>query len=136
MDRTGSHLIHLLTSDRGKLPARLLTGITVLFLILAGSPFFELNTSGVNAATNPYVSPSISNLANSGPTSSGSFIFWDTNVSSNNRVYYGISQADVNNLTNGSWSMWNNNTFNVSIRVSGLSANTTYYYKPESWSYC
>ncbi|SNQ61578.1 cytochrome c3 family protein [Candidatus Methanoperedens nitratireducens] len=47
-------------------------------------------------------------------------------------MYYGLSEADVNNLTNGSWSIWSNNTFNVSIRVSGLSANTTYYYKPQS----
>jgi hypothetical protein len=54
-------------------------------------------------------------------------------VSSNNRVYYGLSETDVNNLINGSWSTWNNNTFNVSIRLSGLSANATYYYKPESW---
>ncbi len=134
MDRSINlgNIILNVTSDRQKLPARILTGATVLLLILAGTPFFNANTSGVDAAESPYASPSISNLANSGPTSSGSFIFWDTNVSSNNRVYYGLNEADVNNLTNGSWSMWNNNTFNVSIRISGLSANTTYYYKPES----
>jgi hypothetical protein len=133
MDRTGSRLIQLITSDRGKLLAHLLTGITVLLLILAGSPFFNVDTDGVNAALNPYASPSISNLTNTTPTSSGSFIFWDTNVSTNNRVYYGLNESDVNNLTNGSWSMWDYNTINVNIRLSGLSANTTYYYKPESW---
>ncbi|MCX9012544.1 MAG: hypothetical protein OIN66_15680 [Candidatus Methanoperedens sp.] len=136
MDRTGSHLIKLMAaSDRGKLPARFLTGITVLLLVLAGSPFFNSGTNGVNAASNPYFSPSISNLTNSGPTSSGSFIFWDTNIPGSSRVYYGMSETDINNLTNGSWSIWNNNTFNVSIRLSGLSANTTYYYKPESWNF-
>ncbi|SNQ61559.1 fibronectin type III domain-containing protein [Candidatus Methanoperedens nitratireducens] len=133
MDRTGLHLIQLIISDREKLPARLLTGITVLLLILAGTPFFNTDTSGVDAAESPYASPSISNLTNSVPTSSGSFIFWDTNISSNNRVYYGLNEADVNNLTNGSWSIWDNDTFNVIVRLSGLSANTTYYYKPESW---
>ncbi len=133
MDRTGSRLIHLIICDRGKLPARLLTGLTVLLLIIAGSPYFNGTEIGVNADTNPYASPSISNLTNSGPTSSGSFIFWDTNISSNNRVYYGLNESDINNLINGSWSIWDNDTFNVIVRLSGLSANTTYYYKPESW---
>ncbi len=134
MDRRGnfSYICSMLKSDKQKITARVITGATVLFLILAGSPFFNMNTNGVNAATNPYVSPSISNLANSGPTSSGSFIFWDTNITSNNRVYYGLNESDVNSLVNGSWSMWDYNTVNVSIRLSGLSANTTYYYKPES----
>ncbi|MCX9012530.1 MAG: hypothetical protein OIN66_15610 [Candidatus Methanoperedens sp.] len=136
MDRRDSfgYVSSMLRFDKQKHPARFITGATVLFLILAGSPFFNSGTNGVDAASNPYASPSISNLANSGPTSSGSFIFWDTNISSNNRVYYGLNEADVNNLINGSWSVWDNNTFNVSLRLSGLSANTTYYYKPESVS--
>jgi len=135
MDRSTNlgYIFLMVTSDKQKLPARIITGATVLFLIFAGSPFFNINMSGVNAETNPYFSPEISNLANSGPTSSGSFIFWDTNISSNNRIYYGLNEADVNNLVNGSWSTWSNDTFNVSIRLSGLMANTTYYYKPESW---
>jgi hypothetical protein len=134
MDRRGnfSYICSMLKSDKQKLTARIITGATVLFLIIAGTPFFNTNSNGVNAASNPYVSPSISNLANSGPTSSGSFIFWDTNITSDNRVYYGLNESDVNNLVNGSWSMWDYNTINVSIRLSGLSANTTYYYKPES----
>ncbi len=135
MDRSTNlgSIIYMVKSNKNKLPARVLTGATVLLLILAGTPFFNMNTNGVNAASNPYSSPSISNLANSGPTSSGSFIFWDTNITSNNRVYYGLNESDVNNLVNGSWSMWDYNTINVNIRLSGLSANTTYYYKPESW---
>ncbi len=137
MDRSVNfgHIILMVASDKKKLPARLLTGATVLFLILAGSPFFNTGNSGADATSNPYVAPSISNLANSAPTSTGSFIFWNTNVSSNNRVYYGLNQIDVNNLVNGSWSTWGNNTFNVSIRLSGLAANTTYYYKPESLAF-
>jgi len=133
MDRIRLHLIKLMAAaERGNFSSRLLTGMTVLLLILAGSPFINTGSNSVDAESNPYVSPSISNLTNSGPTSSGSFISWDTNVSSNNRVYYGLSEADVNNLVNGSWSTWTNDTSNVSIRLSGLSANTTYYYKPES----
>jgi len=54
-------------------------------------------------------------------------------MTTNNRVYYGLNENDINNLVNGSFSAWSNNTFNVSIRLSGLAANNTYYYKPQSW---
>ncbi|MDW7725606.1 MAG: cytochrome c3 family protein [Candidatus Methanoperedens sp.] len=135
MDRSGLKLVNLLSaSNKKEFTVHLISSITVLLLILAGSPFFNIVTGiGADAASNPYVPASISNLANSDATSSGSFIFWDTNVSSDNRIYYGLNEADVNNLVNGTWSHWDNNTFNVSIRLSGLSANATYYYKPESW---
>ncbi len=136
MDRSVgmNHIILMVTSDKKKLPARILTGITVLLLILAGTPFFDIGTSGVDAASNPYVAPSINNPTSSAPTSTGSFIFWDTNISSDSRVYYGLNDTEVNNLVNGSYSFWNNNTINVNVRLSGLASNTTYYYKPQSWS--
>lgn len=118
--------------DKNKLPVRLLTGVTVLFLIFAGSPFIEVGVEGADADSNPYTPPSIFNLTNSSSTS-GSFISWNTDISSNNRVLYGINDTEVNNL-NGTYSQWNNNTLNVNIRLSGLTANTTYYYKPESWA--
>ena len=124
----------LVTLDKKKLAVRLLTGITVLFLIIAGSPFTDIGTRGVDAATNPYAGPSINNLTSSVPTSSGSFISWDSNESTNNRVYLGLNDTEVNILVNGTYSQWNNNTLNVNIRLSGLTANTTYYYKPESWA--
>ncbi len=120
--------------DKKKLPVRLLTGITVLFLIIAGSPFIDIRTQGVDAASNPYVGPSINNLTNSAPTTTGSFISWDTSESTSNRVYLGLNDTEVNSLVNGTYSQWNNNTLNVNIRLSGLTANTTYYYKPESWA--
>ncbi len=136
MDRIDLNLVNLLVaSNKKESVARILSGITVILLILAGSPFFNIATNiGADAASNPYTPASILNLINSDPTSSGSFVFWDTNESSNSRVYYGLNETDVNNLVNGTWSHWYNNTFSVSIRLSGLSANTTYYYKPESWS--
>lgn len=126
-------------SDKKKFPARLLTGITVLLLILAGSPFFDMEASAakkgsVLLASNPYIAPSIYNLTSSEPTSTGSFISWDTNISSNSRVYYGLNRTDVDNLVNGNYSIWYNNTVKVNIRLSGLAANTTYHYKPESWA--
>ncbi|MCZ7380323.1 MAG: fibronectin type III domain-containing protein [Candidatus Methanoperedens sp.] len=126
--------IVLVTLDRKKLPVRLLTGITVLFLIIAGSPFIEIGVKGADADSNPYVVPSINNLTNSAPTTTGSFISWDTNESTSNRVYLGLNDTEVNSLVNGTYSQWNNDTLDVIIRLSGLNANTTYYYKPESWA--
>jgi hypothetical protein len=134
MERKGKIILILMAaSGKNKLPLRLLTGFTVLFLILAGSPFFLNIQNNADAQSNPYAGgPSIENITNSGPTSSGSFIFWNSNASSNNRVFYGLNEIDVNNFVNGLFSQWHNNTFYPIIRLSGLSANTTYYYKPES----
>ncbi|SNQ61579.1 hypothetical protein [Candidatus Methanoperedens nitratireducens] len=75
MDRSINlgNIISIVTSDRQKLPARVLTGATVLLLIVAGSPFLYADTSSVDAAENPYGSISIFNQRNSEPTSSGSF---------------------------------------------------------------
>lgn len=41
-------------ADKEKLPARLLTVATVLFLIIAGSPFATLDTNIASAYSNPY----------------------------------------------------------------------------------
>ncbi len=41
-------------ADKEKLPARLLTAITVLFLIIAGSPLATLDTNIASAESNPY----------------------------------------------------------------------------------
>lgn len=130
-----SSILLIAASDKKKFMARFATGLTVLFLIVAGAPiapFANLPVFGADAQSNPYVAPSITNLTNTTPTSTGSYVLWDTNLSSDNRVYYGLNQADVNNLVNGTWSMWINNSFNPFIRLSELSANATYYYKPQS----
>lgn len=114
-------------------PVRIVTILTVSLLIVAGSPIFD--TTKVDAESNPYISPAIMDLKNSPPTSSGSIISWITNISSNNRVYYGLKETDVNSFINGSWSIWSNNTLGVMIRLSGLNANSTYYYKAQSWNF-
>lgn len=41
-------------ADKEKMPARLLTSATVLFLIIAGSPFAALDTNIASADSNPY----------------------------------------------------------------------------------
>ncbi len=56
---TGWYYISLIPGipkDKKKLPARLLTALTVLFLIFAGSPLASINTNTVSAEINPYVS--------------------------------------------------------------------------------
>lgn len=93
----------------------------------------SLNTNFVELkVNNQIIGSTISNLS-SAPALSGVIISWDNDVSSDNRVYYGLNEADVNNLVNGSWSQWNNNTMKARIALSDIAANTTYYYKPQSW---
>lgn len=51
------------TSDRKeKLPVRLLTTLTVLFLIVAGSPLADISANTANAETNPYM-PTVSTVS-------------------------------------------------------------------------
>lgn len=66
-------------------------------------------------------------------TSTGASLAWTNTGLRNNRVYYGLNEADVNNRVNGSWSTWDNNTLVPAVRVTGLRANATYYYKPQVW---
>jgi len=90
--------------DREKLPARLITSLTVLFLIFAGSPLADINTNTAGAASNPY-SPdttppaSITNLQNT--TYAQTYINWtwiDPSTSDFSRVIVylnGIFQINV-----------------------------------------
>ncbi len=41
-------------ADKEKFTARLLTALTVLFLIIAGSPLADVNTQTASAGSNPY----------------------------------------------------------------------------------
>lgn len=67
------------------------------------------------------------------PTSTGVFIAQVNSVVGNNRIYYGLEETNVSNYVNGNWSTWDNNTINPFIRITGLDANTTYYYKLQTW---
>ena len=74
--------------------------------------------------------PSITSLTNTEPTISTVTVTWNTNQSdSNNRVRYG----KLSNLSDSVWSSWLNNTDSISIQLSGLDKNTTYYY--QAWSH-
>lgn len=69
------------------------------------------------------------------PTSTGVFLAWTNSVAGSSRVYYGLNETNVSNYINGGgWSIWDNNTINPLIRITGLTANTTYYYKPQVWT--
>ena len=74
-------------------------------------------------------SPEISSLTVSDTTANSAVISWNTNQSSDNRVKYSKNP----DLSNPSWSSWDNDTTSVSITLSGLESNTTYYY--QVWSY-
>jgi len=74
-------------------------------------------------------SPTITNLTNSTPTTNSVTITWTTNQSADNRVKY----SKNSDLSNPLWSSWDNDTTSVSIILTGLEANTTYYY--QAWSY-
>ncbi len=95
--------------------------------------YYSLNTNYVEMkVNNQLIGNSIFNLR-SANTSTSSFITWNNDVLSDNIVYYGLNETDVNNLVNGSWSVWNNNSMNPVIRLAGLLTNTTYYYRPLTW---
>ena len=93
----------------------------------------SLNTNYVELKINGRISGnSIFNLS-SVTTSSSSYITWNNDITSDNRVYYGLNETEVNDLVNGSWSQWNNNSTTPLIRLGGLMSNTTYYYRPLTW---
>jgi len=73
--------------------------------------------------------PTITNLTNSTPTTNSVTITWTTNQSADNRVKY----SKNSDLSDPLWSSWANDTTSISITLTGLEANTTYYY--QAWSY-
>ena len=75
------------------------------------------------------ISPIISDLSNSTPGTTSVTITWTTNQSADNRVKY----SKNSDLSNALWSSWDNDTTSVSITLTGLYPNTTYYY--QAWSY-
>ena len=76
--------------------------------------------------------PSITNLTNSTPSSSTVTITWDTNETANSFVCYGLNETTVNDWSGCTNSSWTNSTSSISIGLTGLTSNTTYYYKPYS----
>jgi len=74
-------------------------------------------------------SPTISFLTNSTPGTTSVTITWTTDKITDNRVKYSKSP----DLSNYSWSSWDNDTTSVSITLTGLYPNTVYYY--QAWSY-
>jgi len=86
---------------------------------------YEVIKSGAVSCT----APTISSLTNSTPTTNSVTITWITNQSADNRVKY----SKNSDLSNPLWSSWDNDTTSVSITLTSLEANTTYYY--QAWSY-
>lgn len=111
--------------------------LSVIILFLATISITGQNVAGQNV-THPFGFninyQTISLINTTIPTSTGVFIAWTNNATGNNRIYYGLNDTDVGNYVNGNWSIWNNNTINPFIRITGLDANTTYYYKQQIWT--
>ena len=71
--------------------------------------------------------PTINNVNITNITSNSATITWTTNESATGRVYYGTSSnANQYNSSSNSW-----NTSH-SIQISGLNANTTYYFRVQA----
>jgi len=87
--------------------------VVVIFLIL--------NTEA-NAIT-------VSNVTNKTSMATTVWIIWNTSSEANNTVEYSINS----DLSNSSFSAWNNNTSTPEIKLWNLQPNTTYYYRV--WSY-
>lgn len=115
------------------------TGISITNMDLYGK-FDPAPTRNVQFFDNDI--PIVSNIATSTPSTSAINITWNTNEFTKNRVYYGLSSADVNNHINGNWSNWDNFTScpdpydysppQTKIQLTNLTSGTTYYYKIES----
>jgi len=84
---------------------------------------------GEEQSTGGCTAPSISDLTNSTPGATSVTITWTTNQSADNRVKY----SKNSDLSDCSWSSWDNDTTSVSITLTGLEPNTTYWY--QAWSY-
>jgi len=89
--------------------------VTVLVILLVLS-------TGANAIT-------VSNVTNKTPMATTAWILWNASSEANNTVEYSINS----DLSDASFSSWNNNTSTPKIKLWGLQSNTTYYYR--IWSY-
>ncbi len=77
------------------------------------------------ASSDTNTAPSIYNVTNSTPTDTQVYIIWDTDQpDSNNRVRYSLNS----DLTNSSWSGWDNNTGSVNLSLTDLESSISYYY--------
>ncbi|MDF1557793.1 MAG: fibronectin type III domain-containing protein [ANME-2 cluster archaeon] len=92
----------------------------------------SLITEGFNIGILSVNSPPSVNDISSKAKATTAFISWDSNESTDNRVYYGTDQTDITSWVNGTWSHWKNNTLEPFITLTDLSTNTPYYYRIES----
>jgi len=67
----------------------------------------------------------ISNVTNRTPMATTVWIQWNVSVQANNTVEYSINS----DLSDSSWSSWDNETTNPRIKLWKLLPNTTYYYR-------
>jgi len=112
---------------------KLLFAIIILVMVITGVQAEKAEKQG--NISNPvsysikYVVASIHISNNTINSTTGASISWNNDAPKNNTVYYGTNKSDVDSFVNGSWSFWDNNTFNPKIRITGLDANKTYYYR-------
>ena len=77
----------------------------------------------------PCTTPTISSLTNTSPGAHNVTITWTTNQSADNIVKY----SKNSDLSDSSWSNYDNDTTSISIDISPLDSETPYYY--QAWSY-
>jgi len=70
----------------------------------------------------------ITNVTNKTAMATTVWIQWNVSVEANNTVEYSINS----DLSNSSWSSWDNETANPRIKLWKLIPNTTYYYRVKS----
>jgi len=81
--------------------------------------------------TADFTPPNITNVRNATPMATTVWILWNlTNYTWNNRINYSTNP----DLSNSSWSSWQNNTQNPKIKLWSLQPNTTYYYRVYSYN--
>jgi hypothetical protein len=99
------------------------TVFTISLVILS---LFLFSCSKKEKLTALIVGPVISAVATSNITSSGLTITWTTDVASSSKVYYGTTTSFASSTTEKDTG--SSRTKNHSVTLSGLTANTLYYY--------
>jgi len=92
------------------------------FGLVAALTILLILGAGANAIT-------VSNVTNKTPMATTVWILWNVSSEANNTVEYSINS----DLSDASFSSWNNNTSTPEIKLWSLQPNTIYYYRV--WSY-